>query len=198
MLNRGDIVEYKGKVTKVVFPYRTSVGYQAHLLNGERNIPERYLKKVNKPLTKETNQMNKTELSQLSKAEINTALGGKYSEAELKKVAKEDLVNEFIKENGIEVKTKKEKSAPKATWRSIAVSKLVESPRNPEEVIDDIINNYPITLFSPYFLKEGKPNKDLLLYKIKFYLFSGKEFLSKKYKTQGIATDEKVQLIPVD
>ena len=104
--------------------------------------------------------MNKTELSNLTVKEINVALGGKYSESQLKNVKKEVLINEWVEEHNPPKPAKKTKA-----WEQLMREFMLESGGlQPEDIVTKMIETAPKESFSlKCFKQDGSFNRKTLL-----------------------------------
>lgn len=164
--HRGDIVESLGKFEKVVSIYihkRTNKQF-VHLSNGQRNIKSEILElskiqQIPKEDKMKIKQLTSQELESLTKSEINTSIGGKYSASELKKKSKEVLIKEYLQSTA--PKTTRNNSAGYASRGSLfhmrsvleqgkfnTISSIAESyiSENPDKQLKKVIKHFKTNL----------------------------------------------------
>ncbi len=195
-LKRRDIVESLGQPAKVVSVYQNKHGVQfVHLSNGERNIKSATLQLSKNQIIPEEDTMKAKsltaqELEALTKQEINTALGGKYTETQLKNITKGILIEEYE----AQFKPAKKTTKRKITWTSVAKSLFIEKPHSIEEVVKKIVDNHKDLITKAFLKKNDEINTKRLAYYLQNYLDNtrggsfGKNVLTKKI-------DDKYQLV---
>ena len=140
-MNRGDRVNTNdGGVATVVSVYNSKRGRFVHLSNGQCNVNENELQIIKQPKPKPEGEtiMLKPELEQLTKEEIHVALGAPYTPAQLKNTTKAELIQEYLKENGLI----KEASPAKITVNSLVREALIDKAWNIEKLLNYLWENH--------------------------------------------------------